>query len=161
MCPVFRLARGPSSAAPGVHQLRVKGSFYKALSTLCLQMGSRAHKDELFGVRSEVFKKSFHMEGVWGHKPGVNNVLYGPPAGRWFPNYCPLALSQRNPNGPTRVRLSILRLLWTPLRESCVLRAGRAAGVVPPCLSSHHDLWLSPLVPTNTPVPKQLGLKRG
>lgn len=83
-------------------------------------------------MRSEVFKKSFHMEGVWGHKPGVNNVLYGPPAGRWFPNYCPLALSQRNPNGPTRVRLSILRLLWTPLRESCVLRAGRAAGVVPP-----------------------------
>lgn len=110
-------------------------------------------------MRSEVFKKSFHMEGVWGHKPGVNNVLYGPPAGRWFPNYCPLALSQRNPNGPTCV--SILGLLCTLLRASCILRAGRAPVEVPPCVSSHHDLWLSPLAPTNTPVPKQLGLKRG
>ena len=101
------------------------------------------------------------MEGVWGHKPGVNNVLSGPPAGRWFPNYCPLALSQRNPNGPTRVRLGILRLLRAPLRPlACSELAGAAEAVPTSSLQSPPSLVV-PLAPTNTPVPKQLGLKRG
>lgn len=101
------------------------------------------------------------MEGIWGHKPGVNNVFYGPPTGGSFliiAHYrylCEIQMAQHKegsafPDSSTLHSQSLL-----------VLRADRAAvGISTLSLQEPRSL-IDSLAPISIPVPKRLGLKWG